>query len=101
VQDPGIGTNLYRIAQEALNNAVKHSGATRISIELSSAGDALTLGVRDDGIGFSTANGSPSGMGLHLMNYRARVIGAFLDIQSGSGCGTTVQCTLRAFSQRE
>jgi signal transduction histidine kinase len=100
VQDPGIGTNLYRIAQEALNNAVRHSGATRISIELSSAGDALTLGVRDDGVGFSTANGSSSGMGLHLMNYRARIIGAFLDIQSGSG-GTTVQCTLSAFSQGE
>ena len=83
--------HLYRIAQEAISNAVRHGRATdvEISLELDSG---LTLEVRDNGIGFDTATvAQPSGMGLPLMRYRATLIGARIDVRS-SAEGTTIAC---------
>jgi signal transduction histidine kinase len=82
---------LYRIAQEALNNALKHSGARNLSIQLTESEAAIALQIKDDGMGFDQAPGHSSGMGLHIMDYRARLIGGSLQLQS-DGHGTIVSC---------
>jgi signal transduction histidine kinase len=85
-------THLHRIAREAIVNAAKHASATAIEIELARDAANLTLTVRDDGIGIAAR---PSGgLGLHLMAYRARMMGASLDIAAGEHRGTTVICRL-------
>jgi PAS domain S-box-containing protein len=89
--DITTATHLYRIAQEAVNNAVKHSGAQHIQIRLSSSETGLELLVHDDGKGIKESPGRAGGMGLHIMDYRARSIGGSLEIVGGSG-GTTVSC---------
>jgi PAS domain S-box-containing protein len=86
-------THLYRIAQEAVNNAVKHSGAKNISIGLTSSADGIDLEVRDDGKGLTAEAPRGSGMGLHIMDYRAKSIGANLQIRGGES-GTIVSCRL-------
>jgi PAS domain S-box-containing protein len=83
--------HLYRIAQEAINNALKHARAQRIEVGLECAGDHLTLTVRDDGIGI--ARDAAGGMGLSIMRYRSSIIGATLGIGPCSGTrGTLVRC---------
>jgi PAS domain S-box-containing protein len=86
-------THLYRIAQEAVNNAIKHSGASSIAIYLNAAEGMLQLEVRDNGKGIPDLRQGKSGMGLHIMDYRARSIGAKLSIR-GSSRGTSVSCRL-------
>ncbi|MGP8199693.1 MAG: ATP-binding protein [Limisphaerales bacterium] len=93
IHDEVAGSNLYRIAQEAVNNAVKHSRCKNISIGLGAVEDEVTLTVKDDGIGFPETLDAGGGMGLHIMNYRANMIGAFLDIRRGAGGGTIVICS--------
>lgn len=94
IHDEVAGNNLYRIAQEAVNNAVKHSHARKISIGLGAVEDEVTLTIKDDGLGFAAGiDASGSGMGLHIMNYRAKMIGAYLDIRRGAGGGTIVICS--------
>jgi signal transduction histidine kinase len=93
IHDEVAGNNLYRIAQEAVNNAIKHGHASNISIGLGAVEDEVTLTVKDDGIGFPETLDAHSGMGLHIMNYRAKMIGAFLDIRRGAGGGTIVICS--------
>jgi PAS domain S-box-containing protein len=91
--DPGGSTahQLYRICQEALTNAAHHGRARRVTITLSAVGNCLQLSIHDDGLGFDP--GAPArGMGLKLMRYRARLIGAELVIDSGPGAGTRVLC---------
>jgi signal transduction histidine kinase len=88
-------THLYRIAQEAVNNAVKHSGARCISIQLSGPEGAIELKIKDDGHGLPTTAQRHAGMGLHIMDYRARRIGGVLNI-SGNGNGTVVECRIGA-----
>ncbi|HET7499933.1 MAG TPA: ATP-binding protein [Kofleriaceae bacterium] len=82
--------HLHRIAREAVVNAAKHAGASRIEIELQRDASQLTLVVRDDGVGIGAR--SQDGMGLHLMAYRAKVMGASLQIAAGEPRGTTVTC---------
>jgi signal transduction histidine kinase len=97
--DCGLSTagHLYRIAQEAVNNAVKHSGARNVTIRLSGANGGLALSVKDDGKGMSRPapadSGTGSGMGMHIMEYRAHLIGGALQLESGPG-GTEVCCRL-------
>jgi signal transduction histidine kinase len=93
VHDAVAGNNLYRIAQEAVNNAIKHGRGKNISIGLGAVEDEVTLTVKDDGIGFPDTLDAGGGMGLHIMNYRAKMIGAFLDIRRGAGGGTIVICS--------
>jgi len=81
--------HLHRIAREAVINAAKHARATAIEIELGCDAHELTLVVRDDGVGIATP--PPAGVGLSLMAYRAKLIGASLDIARGDR-GTTVTC---------
>jgi len=88
-------THLYRIAQEAIGNAVKHGQAKTIVVSLKGGDDELILTVKDDGGGFSQDGRAIEGMGLRIMEYRADMIGAMLRIDSFKGEGTTVACRLR------
>lgn len=94
VHAPEPKLQLYRIAQEAVNNALKHGDPSRITITLRTDGPRLCLQVQDDGTGFDVNEGTRNSLGLHSMAYRARALGATLDIASTRGQGTTVRCTV-------
>jgi len=85
--------HLFRIVQEAVNNAVSHGKANRIEVTLSSMAGKGLLNVRDDGVGLPAEASSPDGIGLHTMAYRARLIGGSLDVRRLSRRGTAVTCT--------
>jgi signal transduction histidine kinase len=84
--------HLYRIAQEAVNNALKHAEATEVAIRLIDTDDAVELQVWDNGKGLSPAKGK--GIGLEVMRHRASVIGADLTVASKRGQGVTVACRM-------
>ncbi len=86
-----VAAALLRIAQEAVTNALKHSGATHIDLALHYGPDALTLTVVDDGRGFDLEGGS-AGFGLQGMRERAALIGAHLQIQAQPGAGVRLLC---------
>jgi PAS domain S-box-containing protein len=91
VLPPQVQIALYRIAQEALNNVVKHAGATEVAVSLYAANGDATLSVRDNGTGFHTAAAPPMGhFGVSIMRERAQQIGAALEIASDAGSGTKV-----------
>jgi len=92
IEDNTIATHLYRIAQEAANNAVKHGRADQILIELSQTADKIMLKISDDGVGISQLYGFTGGMGMHIMDYRSRIIGGNLDVKSSDDIGTTIVC---------
>ena len=95
--DNTTATHLYRIAQEAVTNAVKHGLAKEIDIEISSNSLHTVLSVKDQGQGGDISGSAPErrGMGLRIMHYRADIIGGILDIKRNqSGIGTTVLCTI-------
>jgi signal transduction histidine kinase len=84
---------LYRIAQEAVLNAARHSGGSLIRIGLKGSGSVLRLTVLDDGCGVSEREGARAGMGLRIMAYRARMIGATIEFGSGcNGRGVGITC---------
>jgi PAS domain S-box-containing protein len=86
--------NIYRIAQEAITNAIKHGKADNISISLDTNADITTLAVKDNGVGLAADHAETEGMGLRIMKYRASVIGASLDISPNTeGPGTHVICS--------
>ena len=109
VHDDSSATQLYRIAQESINNAIRHGKASRIDIRLSVEGNTLKLSILDNGIGFSprqaallhphTAgkvdNQPVVGIGLATMRYRSNMIGGILDIRSRRTRGTAVTVTVR------
>jgi signal transduction histidine kinase len=84
----------YKIAQEAVSNAIKHGQATRVAISVSGNSDKLILTIRNDGVPFSLPEGKKNRMGLRIMNYRARTVGATFDIQPNQRNGTIVTCVL-------
>jgi signal transduction histidine kinase len=90
--DHTVATHLYRIAQEAVSNAVKHGQAHHVVLALTPGQHSTTLTMHDDGIGFQEGANKPTGMGLRTMHYRASMIGASLAIHSDVGSGTTVIC---------
>jgi len=94
VDDHAAAIHLYRIAQEALTNAARHSHASRIWISLRGTDRNLVLTLEDDGIGIARRNGG-KGFGMHLMLYRARMIGATFSVQARSGGGTLVRCAYK------
>jgi PAS domain S-box-containing protein len=90
---PPVAAQLYRIAQEAVHNAVEHGAAREVHINLAFNYEVMVLTIRDNGKGFdSNANGN--GMGLRIMRYRAQCIGGSCDVQSSSE-GTVVRCRVR------
>ncbi len=87
--------HLYRIAQESVNNAIRHGKATDIQIELVRQGDCTVLTIVDNGCGFDSLRSSDSrGFGLHIMGYRASLIGAILSVDRAEKGGTVVSCRL-------
>ncbi len=94
IEDQQVALHLYRIAQEAMSNAARHAGATQIAVSLCAEDGQVTLAIADDGRGFDPAAKAQQGMGLRTMRYRAKLIGARLEIISQPGAGTTARCTL-------
>ena len=87
--------HLYRIAQEAVNNAMKHGKPTRIRIRLAGTPRRIILGVRDNGVGIRQRRKPGRGMGLHVMQYRADAINGSLLVRRHPQGGTDVVCTVR------
>jgi len=82
--------NLYRIAQEALNNSLKHARAGQVSLRVEEQPGLIRLRIADNGIGFQPGSGQSSGMGLKIMEERARQMNAVLKMQSAPGAGTVI-----------
>lgn len=95
IRDEVVATHLYHIAQEAVNNAIKHGRAHQIIIGLHSRSDRIALTVQDDGVGIPEAP-AQTGMGLHIMGYRSKMIGGSLDIQGCPPDGTLISCSFPA-----
>ena len=89
---PAAADHLYRIAQEALSNALKHSQAAAIKVTLDIEADHVRLEIRDDGRGVRSPDANPAGLGLRTMQYRASMIGARCGISSIKPHGTRVSC---------
>ncbi len=100
IHDNAVATHLYYIGQEAVTNAIKHGEAQHLAIDLTAANDRITLMVKDDGIGFPQGGEKHTGMGLHIMNYRASMIDAYLAIQPGVEGGTVVTCSFQHMKKR-
>ena len=100
VREHTAAIHLFRIAQEAVSNAVKHGRARRIEMTLAAADGAVALRVRDDGCGIPRKLPNSKGMGLRIMRYRAEVIGGSLSVQRGPRGGTWVACTIAEGSRR-
>jgi signal transduction histidine kinase len=94
VDDHATAIHLFRIAQEAFNNALKHSQATRISVRIRRLPAGLSLEVADNGVGLSHNGQQPTGRGLQIMKHRSAMIGGSLRFQSGEQGGTCVSCLL-------
>ncbi len=94
VDSPGISMHLYRIAQEAIANALKHSGASAITIYLRQLRSDLEVRIEDDGVGLPTQPSPGRGMGLRTMRYRAQAIGSILETGLRETGGTYISCRL-------
>jgi PAS domain S-box-containing protein len=94
--DSNVVTQLYKITQEAVTNAVKHGKAKQVGIGLVKKPDELVLTVRNNGLAFPALIDQRKGMGLRIMNYRANLIGASLEIKPGRPKGAVVTCNLAA-----
>jgi signal transduction histidine kinase len=91
----GNESQIFRIAQEAITNAVKHAKATLVSVSLEcSPGGGLVMHVRDNGAGRSRSKNVAGGMGIGIMTHRAKNIGGSLEIQDPEDGGTVVVCTV-------
>ena len=95
LQDRQLANHLFRLAQEAINNSVKHGKAKQVIIALRKSGDQTVLAVHDDGIGFPVQGFKTNGLGLRIMHYRAQKIGGSFEIQSSPNGGTIVSCSFR------
>jgi len=94
VFDNRVSVHLYRVAQEALTNAVRHSGAHSIRITLARKNGETALKIEDNGTGLSAEAAQSEGLGLRTMRYRAGLIGGKLEVGPCPGGGTQVVCRL-------
>ena len=94
LQAPAIATHLYRIAQEAVSNGIKHGKASQIIIRIAVEQPHILLQIVDNGLGISNSPVPRGGMGLSIMQYRAGMIGAALSIEKNRNGGTIVSCSL-------
>jgi len=92
IDDAVVAVHLYRIAQEAVNNAIKHGRAKNIGIDLTCDSDKSVLMVKSDGLDFPGMQVKSKGMGLQIMDHRAEMIGGSLDIRKAVEGGTIVTC---------
>ncbi|MBL8344067.1 MAG: PAS domain S-box protein [Rubrivivax sp.] len=98
VEVPAVATSLYRVAQESLNNVLKHANARQVTIRLGrNRDDRFTLCIHDDGVGFNVvARHKPRSFGLLGMAERIRALGGALHIESQPGSGTTIEVLIPA-----
>jgi PAS domain S-box-containing protein len=101
IHDSTMSTHLYRIAQEAVNNAIKHGQAKKIVISLFSENGNGTLRIENDGARLPEPSANCSGLGMQIMSYRARMIGGSLEVQSGESRGVTIKCLFPLVKNRE
>jgi PAS domain S-box-containing protein len=94
IADNAVAVHLYRIAQEAATNAIKHGAAKTVLLSLTVRKSRLILRIKDDGAGFPATRPKGKGMGLRVMQHRCRMIGATLTIRAPKEGGVTVICSL-------
>jgi signal transduction histidine kinase len=92
--EPSIVSQLCKIAQEAVTNAIKHAKADQVGISLANGLGRVVLTVRNNGLPFPDLQGHSTGIGLRIMNYRASLIGASLEIKSAGAQGTHLTCSV-------
>jgi len=98
--EPNVVTQLYKITQEAVTNAIKHGKAKEVEIRLRNGGDSLALSIRNDGLTFPAVVDGNSGIGLRIMSYRAHLIGATFEVKPGEPEGAVVTCKVPISSSR-
>jgi PAS domain S-box len=91
-----VEEELYHIAQEALNNVLKHAGAQHVWVDLCFSPAETSIAIRDDGVGFTLTTASNGGLGLASLKERAEKIGAIFEIKSTPGTGTEISVTVPA-----
>ncbi|HMJ89104.1 MAG TPA: response regulator, partial [Candidatus Acidoferrum sp.] len=101
IENNVAATHLFRIAQEAVSNAIKHGHAREIQVALSDAPDAVQLTITDNGGGLAEPPPESNGMGLRIMRYRTSVIGGELSVERHERGGTVVRCVIPAKALKE
>jgi signal transduction histidine kinase len=101
VRDSNIATQLYRIAQEAVMNAIKHAEAQQVHISLLENETNVTLAVSDDGVGLPQRLPQRGGLGLRLMSHGAALIGADFQVSRNGNGGTTVTCRVNVSAEED
>jgi two-component system, NarL family, sensor histidine kinase UhpB len=92
--DAGAVSQLYKITQEAVTNAIKHGTARNVEIHLTNGSNLVHLAIHSDGAPFPSVLSPKAGIGLHIMGYRANLIGASLEIKAAEAGGTVVMCSV-------
>ena len=92
IADNSSAMHLFRVAQEAVNNAIKHAGASQIDVSVGLEGDRGYLSVRDNGDGLRQSPESAKGLGLRIMKHRCSLIDAEMEIESSAAGGTEIKC---------
>lgn len=92
--DSDAATHLFRMAQEAINNALKHARANAITVRISQSKGQLTLEIADDGVGFDPSGTEALGAGLRIMQHRGDLAGGIFSVTSRVGVGTVVRCSI-------
>jgi len=92
VTDVRVATQVYHIVQEAVNNAIRHAKPTRVCVSLRRTSEGGNITIEDDGVGLPDTLPSRTGLGLHIMRYRANLVGGSLEVQRGPARGTMVSC---------
>jgi len=95
IDDNNIATHLYRIAQEGVNNAIRHGKASQIQIGLLEDQGEVSLSVKDNGVGIIQSIQKPRGIGLNIMKYRARMIEGSLTLEANQPQGVILKCVLK------
>jgi signal transduction histidine kinase len=100
IDDPATAIHLFRIAQEAISNAIRHGQARQVVIKLSAVPSGMEMQIQDDGGGLPDPLPERRGMGLHIMQHRATMIGASFELRRQAP-GTVVICVLDETSPKE
>ena len=93
ISDNSTATHIYRIAQEAINNAIRHGKAKNILMSLTSTNEKTSLMIKDDGLGIPEKIENDKGMGMQIMNYRSKMINGSLSIGRHDSGGTIITCS--------
>jgi signal transduction histidine kinase len=96
IRNRTVSHHLFRVAQEAISNSVKHGKASQVVLRLETDGEQLVLTVRDNGMGISSDKKQQHGLGLRIMAYRAQKIGGTLHVVPAEEGGTLVRCSFKS-----